>query len=63
MEDRTNFRNAPTIVVHLHKFLLQRAREMNRERSRGQSGTIESGSIEPRELDAPAVERAVSEII
>ena len=53
MEDRTNFRNAPTIVVHLHKFLLQRAREMNRERSRGQSGTIEIGPVESQELNAP----------
>jgi len=53
MEDRTDFRNAPTIVVHLHKFLLQRAREMNRERSRGQPGTIEIGPVEPRELNAP----------
>src|SRR5271165_2257285 len=30
-----------------------RAREMGRERSVGQSGTIEVGSIEPWELDAP----------
>jgi hypothetical protein len=30
-----------------------RAREMSRERSRGQSGTIEIGPVEPRELGAP----------
>src|SRR5271166_5469889 len=53
MEDRTDFRNAPTSFLHLHKFLLHRAREMSRQRSRGQSGTIEIGPVEPRELDAP----------
>src|SRR5271165_2049336 len=53
MEDRTDFRNAPTSFVHLHKFLLHRARQMSRERSRGQSGTIEIGPVEPREWDAP----------
>src|SRR5271157_2479206 len=30
-----------------------RAREMSRERSRGQPGTIEIGSVEPREWNAP----------
>src|SRR5271167_12941 len=53
MEVRTDFRNALTIVLHLHKFFLHRAREMSRQRSRGQSGTIEIGPVEPRELDAP----------
>src|SRR5271165_2237584 len=53
MEVRTDFRNALTIVLHLHKFFLHRAREMSRQRSRGQSGTIEIGPVEPREMDAP----------
>src|SRR5271166_6063505 len=39
-----DFRNAPTIFVHMHKSFSDRAREMSRERSRGQPGTIESGS-------------------
>ena len=52
MEHRTDFRNAPKSVVHVHK-LLDGAREMSRERARGQPGTIESGPVEPRELNAP----------
>ena len=52
MEHRTDFRNAPTSFVHVHK-LLDGAREMSRERARGQPGTIESGPVEPRELNAP----------
>jgi hypothetical protein len=53
MEHRTDFRNASTIVLHLHKILLNRPREMSRERSPGQPGTIEIGPVEPRKLDAP----------
>ena len=48
-----DFRNAPTMFVHVHKSFSDRAREMSRERSRGQPGTIESGPIEPREWNAP----------
>ena len=33
--------------------LLERAREMSRERSRGQPATIEIGPVEPREWNAP----------
>ena len=43
MEHRTDFRNAPTMFLHSHK-LWDRAREMSRERSRGQPGTIEIGA-------------------
>ena len=39
-----DFRNAPTMFVQMHKSFSDRAREMSRERSRGQPGTIESGS-------------------
>ena len=53
MEDRTDFRNAPTTFLHMHKSFLHGAREMSHERSRGQSGTIEIGPVEPRELNAP----------
>ena len=53
MEHRTDFRNAPTMFLHMHKSFLDRAREMSRERSRGQPGTIEIGPVEPRELNAP----------
>jgi len=52
VEHRTDFRNAPTMFLHSHK-LWHRAREMSRERSRGQSGTIEIGPVEPQELNAP----------
>src|SRR5271165_7551464 len=53
MKHRTDFRNASTSLLHLHKLFWNRAREMSRERSRGQPGTIEIGSIEPREWNAP----------
>jgi len=52
VEHRTDFRNAPTMFLHSHK-LWHRAREMSRERSRGQSGTIEIGPVESQELNAP----------
>ena len=39
-----DFRNAPTMLVQMHKSFSDRARVMSRERSRGQPGTIESGS-------------------
>src|ERR1700686_5227218 len=52
MEHRTGFRNASTSFLHPHKFS-DRAREMSRERSRGQPATIEIGAVEPRELNAP----------
>ena len=40
------------MFLHSHK-LWHRAREMSRERSRGQSGTIEIGPVESQELNAP----------
>ena len=52
MEHRTGFRNASTRFLHPHKFS-DRAREMSRERSRGQPATIEIGPVEPREWNAP----------
>src|ERR1700693_286647 len=53
MEHRTDFRNTPTMFVHWHKSFWDHAREMSRERSRGQPGTIEIGPVESRELNAP----------
>ena len=41
MEHRTDFRNAPTMFVRMHKVILERAREMSRERSGGLPGMIE----------------------
>ena len=41
MEHRTDFRNAPTMFVRMHKIILERAREMSRERSGRLPGTIE----------------------
>jgi hypothetical protein len=38
--------------VRLHKLFSDRAREMSRDRSRGQPGTLEIGPVEPRELNA-----------
>ena len=37
----------------MHKPFSNRAREMARERSRGQPGTVEIGPVEPRELNTP----------
>src|SRR5271165_6233036 len=52
MEHRTDSRNAPTMVC-AYAQILDRAREMSRERSRGQPRTIRIGSVEPREWNAP----------
>jgi hypothetical protein len=43
MKHRADFRKAPTMLLRSHK-LWDRAREMSRERSRGQPGTIEIGA-------------------
>src|SRR5271165_621708 len=53
MEHRTGFRNPPTSIFASAQTFCNRAREMSRERSRGQPATIEIGLVEPREWNAP----------
>ena len=49
MEHRTDFRNPPASIFVSAQTFCSRAREMSRERSRAQPGTIEIGLLKPRE--------------